>query len=282
MSTPRVLVTGGSSRLGSVVVPQLVQTFGSVLAATRSPAAARTVRELGADPFQLDLDDPQDPGVDADLVIHLAGINFAPAVAELVTWSHATGLIATSSASAVVQGNPNREWILAAEQQLQELLPNSSILRPTMIYGSSQDHNVSKIYRSAVKMRRVPRITGGCRLMPVLADDLSSAIIELASEGAPRCIRPVGGPEPVTLGMILDAVCEAADVGRLPVSIPLGPMIKAARLLGHRESRLIHAVQMLGVSREVLPPGEVGFRYQPTSLSDGMVLSVARYQKAAE
>jgi len=125
-----------------------------------------------------------------------------------------------------------------------------------------------------------PRVSGGAYLMPVFVDDVAAAIIEVVDDGAPTCVRPISGPAQVTFGDVLDELCRAGGIRQLPLRIPLRPVIRGANTIDPHDRKLIHAMQMLGVDRIVEPPPEVGFKFSPTSLAEGLRLAVERYNRA--
>lgn len=276
-----VLVTGGSSPLGDHVLPALVAAYPRVAATARSEESTTRLTSAGANVVPLDLTvSAQSCEVRAPLVVHLAGIRFAGPVTTLARTVGAEALVAISSASAAVVGHPAREDVLRGEDELLGGVPSVSVLRPTMIYGSARDRNVQRLYRFSQWLGRVPRISGGGRIMPVLVDDVVEALLEVMASPAGD-VRPVGGPVPVRIGELLDEVCRAGNLPRIPMRIPLSPLVGLASLLGARAGKAVHALQMLSSDRIVDPPGQVGFRYSPTSLSEGVALAVRRYDEGA-
>jgi len=189
----------------------------------------------------------------------------------------ATRLVAVSSASATAPLHPRRDEVLAAEARIQQIDAVTSIIRPTMIYGSPRDRNVSRIAGLCQHSPAVPRISGGGRLMPVFADDVASAIVELVQANSPLSLAPVSGPTPITLGQMIDAVCVATDTRRLRLTAPLSVPIALAKAIHDPRSKLIHAVQMLEVDRIVHTPAEAGFRFASTDFESGVRAAIKRY-----
>jgi len=120
-----------------------------------------------------------------------------------------------------------------------------------------------------------PRLVGGGRIMPVLADDVAKAVLESIQRPMFDTI-PVAGPEPVTMGHIIEVIAEADGMRQAPIPIPVRPLVKFAKLLGHR-GKAVHAIQMLGQDRIVASPEKVGFHYPPTDLETGIALALTRY-----
>lgn len=279
--TGSVMVTGGSSPLGDIVLPRIIQACGdeSVFATARSAEAARRIRRTGAVPVPFDFSAPRPVGKRTRTVIHLAGIKFAPGLASLMRDCGSERAIVISSASAVTEGHPNRESVLQGEALLQSEKFDAAILRPTMIYGSYRERNVRRLADACARLPAIPSIRGGGLVMPVFADDVASAIIEVFGSPGSQDPRPVGGPRPLRMGDILDSLASAAGFRRIRVTLPIDPAIRGSALLGAHGSKLVHAVQMLGVDRIVSTPGEVGFEYVPTEFRHGVEVALRRYKE---
>ncbi len=274
----RVLVTGGSSPLGDVLVPRLLQEY-EVIATARSSSAARRVEAHGAEPVLFDLTSGRSfPRVTVDAVVHAAGINLAGEVARAVGPISPQQIIGISSASATVDGHPRRSTVLTAEAALQACAPQTTILRPTMIYGSWRDRNIRRLWQRLRRLPVIPRVSGGGLLQPVLADDVAAAVMDVLRTPRPA-VLPVGGPEPVRFDDLLHALASAMGRPRPTAALPLGIFTSAAhrRPLSMGPPAFVHALQMLLVDRVVPSPGAVGLAHRGTPLDAGMRIAIERY-----
>ena len=71
----KIALTGGTGRVGSRVLPRLIDRYGSVRVLVRSEDSARAVATLGATPVLGDLGDLGDPAAlldGADVLVHMA------------------------------------------------------------------------------------------------------------------------------------------------------------------------------------------------------------------
>lgn len=276
----RVLVTGGSSPLGDVVVPQLVAQGFQVTCLVRSDIAGRRCRPHSVELVMGDLDCLSlDQFTTYDKVIHLAGMRHVGAALDLASAMEVGMLVAISSASAVTVGHPNRDWLLDAEREALSTNVRVSILRPTMIYGSPRDRNVRRLVAGLRRLPAVPHFTGGGRIMPVLADDVGEAILESINRDLSG-VRAVGGPEPTRLGAIVEAIAMNENMKRIPARIPLSSLSRLATLLPFGHGKTLHAIQMLARDRVVPSPPQEGFDFNPTTLEKGVRVALRRYQSS--
>lgn len=276
MRSQTVLVTGGSSPLGDVMLPVLARIFTRVIATGRSDAAMSRVAAHGAQPLAFDLRDTTVPTVRADVLVHAAGIRLASGAVRLSRAAGARCTVAISSASATAGQHPDNAEIRAAEELLTRF-GAVSILRPTMIYGSPRDRNVRRLNKALATLPAVPRFKGGGRLAPVFVDDVVAAIVETIE--SPR-VEPiaVAGPNSVLFGELVDELCSLNKYPRLPTPVPVALLSFAGRVTKRRLGKVSHALEMLSVDRSAPSPTEVGFRYQPTDLSAGLRQALQRYE----
>src|SRR5664280_1025146 len=115
----RILVTGGSSPLGDVLVPLLAKEF-EVIAVARSAASAARLRAHEVDILPHDLRaGARFPSLEAMPVVHAAGISLAHSLGSLLSRVRPGQLIVSRSASATGEGHPRREDVLTGERLLQ-------------------------------------------------------------------------------------------------------------------------------------------------------------------
>jgi len=276
-----ILLTGGSSPLGDVLVPRLLRRYSSVTAIVRSDEAGDRLADQGLDVLRWDLESEfAPPRVAASHLLHVGGIMHAGAAKRLAQSSDVRHIVAISSASATMEGHPNRDWIIAAETCLLDSEIMTTILRPTMIYGSPRDRNVRRLYSLLSHLPAIPRFVGGGLLMPVFADDLVSAVEESLALSVTGTFA-VAGPNPITFGSMVDSIATFGGMRQIPIPVPVPLMSFVAKKLSWMSGKSIHALQMLALDRVVEPPSEAGFEYLPTSFSDGLMIALRRYQTGA-
>jgi nucleoside-diphosphate-sugar epimerase len=119
---------------------------------------------------------------------------------------------------------------LEAEAAVHNSSLDWTVLRPTMIYGTARDRNISRLLRFLQRWPVFP-VTGNALWQPVFVEDLADAVV--AALDSPNAIGKaynVAGAAPLTFR---ELVCTAARaIGRrvLLVPVPTTAAVLAARL----------------------------------------------------
>lgn len=279
----RLIVTGGSGFLGRRVVPRLV-AHHEVLCLTRSADAAAVVRNLGAEPLPGDLDDAASLDAalvtaGADALVNLASLGFGHAPA-IVAAAEAAGINRSVfvSTTAIFTSVPavTKKVRLAAEEEVRRSSLAWTILRPTMIYGGSDDRNVSRLLYLLRRTPVVPVPGGGNRLQqPVHVEDLAAAIVvALGREEAIGREYDLGGPEAIPFRRLIEEAAVA--VGRRPrlIPVPLAPVSVAVSLyerLARRPRLRAEQLQRLAEDKVFdIRPAQRDLDYDPRPFSLGV------------
>lgn len=232
----KVVVTGGTGFTGERVVARL-KALGIVpTVVARATSNTDRVRALGARIVCGNLDDArqlEDAFRGHDVLMHVASMGFGQ-VPGVVAAASKAGVrrAAFVSTTAVLTSLPVRSKPIrsAAERAVRESGLDWTIVRPTMIYGSARDRNMSRLLRHLRRWRIAPIPGSGQALQqPVHVDDVAEAIVSAA-------LRPaavgreynVSGDRPIPLRELISHA--AAVVGVRPVFVPL-PTRLAARAL---------------------------------------------------
>jgi uncharacterized protein YbjT (DUF2867 family) len=236
----KIHVTGGSGFLGGHVLRLLAERGYQVTALARSPAAARRVEALDAQAISGDLDDPDSMDrafsvAAPDALLNLASLGFghAPTIVAAAEDAGVKRAVFLSTTSLFTRLNAKSKTVRqAAEDVIRASALDWTILRPTMIYGTSGDRNVARLVRAVSRWPAFPLPGGGRGLhQPVHVDDVASAAVAaLECPAAVRQSYDIAGPEAIEMRKMIDEVADA--VGRRPVliSVPLGPLAAVVRV----------------------------------------------------
>src|SRR5918998_1022442 len=222
---------------------------------------------------------------DADALMHVAGIEYAPPVVRAAGRAGVERVLIVGSTSAhstyAFRSNPR----LAMEEIVRGSGLAWTILRPSMIYGSERDRNVHRLLRFLDRSPVFPVFGSGTNLwQPVYYEDCAKGVYEaLVRPAAVGQSYDLPGAEPLTyLEMVRTA---AGALGRKPriLRMPLEP---ARRVLAAAEAlRLplpVRSEQVMRLREDKAYPYEDARRdlgYTPRPFREGVVLETARLRE---
>jgi uncharacterized protein YbjT (DUF2867 family) len=285
----KVLLTGATGLLGGALLELLLAKGHEVRCLVRegSPRASRL------DPRHTELlrGDAGDAGALAralsgvDALVHVAGIEYSPAVLEAARGRRDLRLVVVGSTSA----HSAYPFRAAPKLRMEELVRRSglafTIARPSMIYGSELDKNVHRLLRFLDRSPLFPMFGSGENLwQPVYYEDCARGLYEsLVRPAAVGQSYDLPGAEPLTyLEMVRTA---AGTLGRKPriVRVPLEP---ARRVLAAAEALQlplpVRSEQVLRLREDKAYPyvkakRELG--YAPRAFAEGVALEAARLRE---
>ncbi|ADZ72358.1 complex I NDUFA9 subunit family protein [Polymorphum gilvum] len=249
-----VTVFGGSGFVGRHVVQALARRGYRIRAAVRRPDLAEHLQPLGAVgqimPVQANLRYrwSVDRAVEgADAVVNLVGILYesgkqsfdsvqafgSRAIAEA---ARAAGLGAVTHVSAI-GADPRSPSAYArskaaGEAAVLETLPDSVILRPSIIFGPEDDF-FNRFAAMARLSPVLPLVGGGeTRFQPVYVGDVAAAVAK-AVDGEARAgtVYELGGPEVKSFKECLELMLKITRRQRLLIPLPFGVAELQARIL---------------------------------------------------
>jgi uncharacterized protein YbjT (DUF2867 family) len=285
----KVLLTGATGLLGGALLELLLAEGHEVRCLVRegSPRASRL------DPRRTELarGDAGDAralsralsGMDA--LLHVAGIEYAPAVLEAARGMEALRLVAVSSTSAHSAYASRSGPKLRMEELVRASELDYTIVRPSMIYGSELDKNMHRLLRFLDRSPLFPMFGSGENLwQPVYHEDCAKGVYEaLVRPAAVGQSYDLPGAEPLTY---LELVRTAAGtLGRKPriIRVPLEPVRRA--LAAAEALRLplpIRSEQVLRLREDKAYPYDRARRelgYTPRPFREGIALEVARLRE---
>lgn len=240
--TKLVTVFGGSGFVGRHIVRELAHRGYRIRVAVRRPDLAGFLQPLGNVgqisfvQSNLRFRNSVDRAVQgSDFVINCVGILFesgrnkfdavqdfgARAVAEAARAAGAK-LIHLSAIGADASSNSTYARTKGvAEKAIQEILPDATILRPSIVFGP-EDQFFNKFADLARLSPFLPLIGGGkTAFQPVYVGDVAEAVARIVDGAmAPGKIYELGGPEVLTFRQCMEIMLEQIDRSTPLVSMP--------------------------------------------------------------
>lgn len=288
-----LLITGITGHSGRLFAERLAREHypGAIRCALRPGSDAGFLEKTGLNYSTVvgDITNPEFldgimPGVDT--VLHIAEIRrsekiVAAAVRNHVRWAilvHTTGRYSKYKSAA--------EEYIKIEDDILQLRDQIAVtvLRPTMIYGSSRDRNMYKLVDYLYRHKFFPLFGSGRNLMqPVLAQDLANAYYGVLMNREITINREynLSGKEPISYLDLVGTVSR--KLGRRNVIVPL-PMwlsllgAKAYNAISKRPQ--INVEQVMRMNEDKVFSHEAAardFGYSPVSFPDGIKGEVAEY-----
>jgi nucleoside-diphosphate-sugar epimerase len=224
--------------------------------------------------------------VGVETVVHISSILFSnnvvdAAIKNNVKWAilvHTTGRYSNFK-SASEEYIKIEDGILKKRDQI-----GITVLRPTMIYGSSGDRNMYKLVDYLARHKFFPMFGKGENLMqPVHAKDLGNAYYEVLVKKDKTFNKDynLSGRDPIQYIDLIRCVSETLNRKNIIVKIPLWFSVFAARIYNAISKKaLISVEQVLRMQEDKVFSYEDAAKdigYSPLSFSEGIKGEVQEY-----
>ena len=222
---------------------------------------------------------------DVQYVLNIAGINFSEEILKIgskffVEWFvcvHTTGRYSKYKSAA--------SGYIKIEDKLIKEYSNLTILRPTMIYGSSSDHNIWKLINYIHNHKIFPIFSSGKNLMqPVYAKDLGIAYCLVLANKDKTIGKQynLSGKNQLTYKSLLKEVSSGLGKKTVFIHFPMWISVTCAYIynLIFKTSASISVEQVLRLQEDkVFPWNEAykDFGYSPISFQDGIKIELAEF-----
>jgi uncharacterized protein YbjT (DUF2867 family) len=239
MEHPRcIVVTGATGFTGRFVVRELARQFPQATLRCLVRAASNRTRlaQLPIEFVEGDLNDRRSLArafAGADTLVNVASLGFSWVDAVFAAVRDSTlkrGVFVSTTAILTklpVRSRPIRE---RGEEMIRRSRLAWTIVRPTMIYGTSEDRNIARLIRFVQRSPVVPVIAPQSLQQPVHVEDVASAIV--ACLAAPQTLGQtynLSGREPLTFESLVRETISATGRRAAIVRLPLAPVIGAVR-----------------------------------------------------
>lgn len=285
-----VFLTGLTGKSGSALVELLAQSDSvgkwELRTLVRTEADKRQLQERlpEAEIFLGDLADTvilQQVTQGVDVVFHIAGIRLSLNLVRVALANgvrrfvlvHTTGIYSKYKAA----GEDYRNIEAEIDALMEQYGAGHTYLRPTMIYGNLQDHNMVQFIRMVHRFNPMPVVNHGAYwLQPVHYRDLGRAyyqVLKKLDETAGKHYI-LSGRDPIQLIDMLDMISKELGVIRRFLSVPFPLAYGGAwvvYLLTFSRVDMREKVQRLCEDRAYShEAAQVDFGYRPIAFADGL------------
>lgn len=224
-----------------------------------------------------------------NILLHISGISWSlqitkAAVDNGVEWLilvHTTGIYSKYKAA----GEGYRQTENKIKEYIKDKNTALTILRPTMIYGTLQDNNVSVFLKMVDKLRIFPTISGAkYELQPVWCGDLGKAYYQVLvnSDKTKNKNYNLSGAEPIMLIDMFKIMAAQLGVKNIFISVPFPIAYAGAWLLylaTLKKKDYREKVQRM-VEPRVYSHKEAieDFDYTPVKFEDGVKAQIKEYK----
>jgi nucleoside-diphosphate-sugar epimerase len=235
----KVFVTGGTGFTGSHVVPLLLKNGYEVRCLYR-PGSDRSVLPQPTIEWALgDISDSQALSASmqgTDVLVNIASLGFGhvDSILRAIKDAGIQRAIFVSTTAIFTQLNAKSKKIrVAAETAIETSGLKYTILRPTMIYGSSRDCNMWRLIRFMRYSPIVPVFGDGNYLQqPIYVGDVAQAILScLCHEKTIGKSYNIAGKYPLTYNQVIDTIAEQMNKRVWKVHIPSSPVVSVLKFL---------------------------------------------------
>jgi nucleoside-diphosphate-sugar epimerase len=225
----RILLVGATGFLGGFVAQRLVD---------RNPVAlVRLSSDTSTLPNSLELRRGELgtslPLEGISTVVYCASMGFGhvpPLVRRLDETGVKRAVFISTTAIFTSLPSASRNVRLEAESAVQSSSLDWTILRPTMIYGTARDRNISRLLRLLVRWPVFP-LTGNGLWQPIYVEDVADAVVAaLDTSRTSRRVYNLAGAEPLTLAKLVRTAASAVGRNVILVRVPLAAAVAGARL----------------------------------------------------
>lgn len=285
----KVLLTGATGLLGGALLDLLLAQGHEPRCLVRhgSPNVSRL------DPSSVEIPRGDTENVEdlvralsgADALLHVAGIEYAPAVVEAARRAGVSRVVVVGSTSA----HSAYEFRSGPKKRMEGVVRASgldwTIVRPAMIYGSERDKNMHRLLRFLDRSPAFPIFGPGTNLwQPVFHEDCARGAYEaLIRPAAIKKSYDLPGAEPLAYQDLVKTAAHA--LGKKPrlVRLPLEPIRRTLMLSEALRLPLpVKSEQVLRLREDKAYPYDAARKdlgYAPRPFSEGIRLEVDRLRE---
>jgi len=280
-----IFITGATTPTGSRVAKRLLEMEEKVVCLVRTkdnerflPEKAETLYgEISA------LEQKKEMLKNCTVFINIAHIKYAETVIELCEESGIKRAIFLSSTRRYSKiDDPSISEVIKGEKLIKESSLDYTIIRPSMIFGSERDNNVSRIAAYLKKRNVFPVFGSGSNLVqPVFVDDVADAVVSaVKNETAIKKAYTICGAKAMTYKEMVKIIAGEMGVKVKFIPLPTGIFAGAARLAESFDVKLpltSKQIQRFSESRSYdYSPAVRELNFHPTDFRKAIQLTLSR------
>ena len=228
--TDRILLVGATGFLGSFVAARLMERHPVALVRASSDTS---VLPRGMELRRGDLNGGPLPLDGISTVVYCASMGFGHVprlVRQLEQRRISRALFISTTAVFTTLPSASRTPRLEAEAAVERSSMDWTILRPTMIYRTPPDRNISRLLRF---LKRIPvfPLCGNALWQPIYVEDLADAVVAvLDSSDTVKKVYNVAGAQPLRFADLVRTAARAVERNVTLIRVPLAAAVLAAGL----------------------------------------------------
>ncbi|MBV9598207.1 MAG: NAD-dependent epimerase/dehydratase family protein [Chloroflexi bacterium] len=206
---------------------------GRPLSVLVRPTSDVSVLPDGIDLRQGALEDERLPLESVETIVYCASMGFGhipPLLRQLQTAGVKRGLFVSTTAIFTSLPAASRTPRIEAEAAVQDSTLDWTILRPTMIYGTARDRNISRLLRFLARWPLFP-VCGNALWQPIYVDDLADAVV--AALDNPTTVGRtynLAGAYPLRFAELVRTAARTLAQRVILVRVPVSAAVLAARV----------------------------------------------------
>lgn len=235
----RILVTGGCGFTGSYVIHELIKNGHQVTCFIRRTTNREILKNENVAWRTGDLSDIESltsalKGMDALVNVASIGFGHAPFIVQAAQKARIKRVLFFSTTAIFTTLNaPSKRIRLDAEKLICNSDLEYTIVRPTMIFGSSRDRNMCRLIRYIHKWPAIWVVgSGNCLQQPVYVKDLATAVANaLDSAFTIRKCYNLPGKTPLSFEMIIKTISKIMQKNIRIFHLPSSPIVTILMML---------------------------------------------------
>ncbi len=221
-----------------------------------------------------------------DTILHIANIHFSERIVEAAIRNGVKWVILVHTTGRYSRFNSASAEYIRIEDRILGLKSNIAltVLRPTMIYGSSRDQNMCRLIDYLYRHKFFPIFGSGNNLMqPVHARDLGNAYYDVLvnPEITINHAYNLPGKEPIRYIDLVRTISRALGRKNIIVTVPMWLSLLAARLftaVSRKSPISVEQVMRMKEDKDFdYGKAAQDFRYSPVSFPEGIASEVEEY-----